>query len=80
MDSILLHSKNNRQIEMSRFTFWKGFADAVVGVILVIKPELIYESKISKALARLSGLRLPNPYPSSEDAISSQHALVTMVR
>jgi hypothetical protein len=64
---------------MSSFTFWKGFADAAVGVILLVKPEIIYHSSVAKALNRLSGLRLPNPYPTSEDAISSQHAVAIMV-
>ncbi|KAF2647300.1 hypothetical protein K491DRAFT_723560 [Lophiostoma macrostomum CBS 122681] len=64
---------------MSRFTFWKGFADAAVGVILLTKPELIYHSSAAKALHRLSGLRLPNPYPVAEDALSSQHAVAIMV-
>lgn len=64
---------------MSRFTFWKGSADAVVGVILLIKPEIIYHSAVAKALNALSGLRLPNPYPTAEDAVSSQHAVAIMV-
>ncbi|KAF2013601.1 hypothetical protein BU24DRAFT_424599 [Aaosphaeria arxii CBS 175.79] len=64
---------------MSKFTFWKGFADAAVGVILLTKPELIYHSAVAKTLHRLSGLRLPNPHPTAEDAISSQHAVAIMV-
>jgi hypothetical protein len=64
---------------MSRFTFWKGFADAIVGVILLTKPEVIYHSVAAKALHRLSGLRLPNPWPTAEGEISSQHAVAIMV-
>jgi hypothetical protein len=65
---------------MSRFTFWKGFADAAVGVILLTKPEIIYHSAVAKALHHISGLRLPNPHPESADAISAQHAVAIMVR
>ncbi|KAH7391708.1 hypothetical protein BKA66DRAFT_458310 [Pyrenochaeta sp. MPI-SDFR-AT-0127] len=64
---------------MSTFTFWKGFADAAVGVILLTKPEIIYHSAVAKALNRLSGLRLPNPHPTSPGEISSQHAVAIMV-
>ncbi|KAH7063781.1 hypothetical protein BKA63DRAFT_181948 [Paraphoma chrysanthemicola] len=63
---------------MSNFTFYKGLADALVGVILLTKPELIYHSAVAKALHRASGLRLPNPYPEG-DAVSSQHAVAIMV-
>lgn len=64
---------------MSIFTFWKGFADAAVGVILLQKPEIIYHSVVAKALNRVSGLRLPNPHPTSPGEISSQHAVAIMV-
>ncbi|ORY11448.1 hypothetical protein BCR34DRAFT_565370 [Clohesyomyces aquaticus] len=64
---------------MSSFTFWKGFADAAVGVILLAKPEIIYHSAVAKALNRLSGLRLPNPYPTTEDGVSAQHAVAIIV-
>ena len=62
---------------MSYFTFWKGFADVAVGIILLTKPELVYHSVLAKALHKLSGLRIPSPYPVSEDAISSQHAVAS---
>jgi len=65
---------------MSAFTFWKGLADAAVGVILLTKPEIIYHSAVAKALHRFSGLRLPNPHPTSAGEISSQHAVAIMVR
>ena len=64
---------------MSNFTYWKGVADAAVGVILLTRPEIIYHSVIAKLLNRLSGLRLPNPYPTSEGEISSQHAVAIIV-
>ncbi|KAF2003540.1 hypothetical protein P154DRAFT_532277 [Amniculicola lignicola CBS 123094] len=64
---------------MSQFTFWKGFADAAVGVVLLTKPEIVYHSAVAKALHKLSGLRLPNPHPASEDAVSAQHAVAIMV-
>lgn len=64
---------------MSTFTFWKGFADAAVGVILLVKPEVIYHSAVAKALHRLSGLRLPNPHPIAPGEVSSQHAVTIMV-
>lgn len=64
---------------MSTFTFWKGFADAAVGVILLAKPEVIYHSAVAKAINRLSGLRLPNPFPTAPGEISSQHAVAIMV-
>ncbi|KAH7076157.1 hypothetical protein FB567DRAFT_535585 [Paraphoma chrysanthemicola] len=63
---------------MSKFTFYKGLADALVGVVLLIKPEIIYHSAVARALHRVSGLRLPNPYPEG-DAVSSQHAVAIMV-
>jgi hypothetical protein len=64
---------------MSRFTFWKGFADAVTGVILLTKPEIIYHSFVAKGLHRISGLRVPSPYPESADGRSAQHAVAIMV-
>ncbi|OAL53419.1 hypothetical protein IQ07DRAFT_641807 [Pyrenochaeta sp. DS3sAY3a] len=64
---------------MSTFTFWKGAADAAVGVILLAKPEIIYHSFAAKALSRLSGLRLPNPYPTAAGEVSAQHAVAIMV-
>lgn len=66
--------------KMSRFVFWKGAADAAIGIILLAKPEIIYHSVAAKALSQLSGLRLPNPCPTAEDAISSQHAVAIMAR
>ena len=65
---------------MTTFTYWKGIADAATGVILLLKPEIIYHSFIAKFLNRISGLRLPNPYPKAEGEISSQHAVAIMVR
>jgi hypothetical protein len=62
------------------FMFWKGFADAAVGVILLMKPKIIYHSAVAKALHRFSGLRLPNPHPTSPGEISSQHAVAILVR
>lgn len=64
---------------MSSFTYWKGVADAAVGVILLTKPELIYESTLAKFSSQASGLRLPNPHPTAEGEISSQHAVAIMV-
>ena len=64
---------------MSRLAFWKGLADAATGVILLLKPEIIYHSAVAKALHQLSGLRLPNPYPVAEGERSSQHAVAIMV-
>jgi len=64
---------------MSRFTFWKGFADVVSGVILLTKPEIIYHSFVAKGLHRVSGLRMPNPYPESADGRSAQHVVAIMV-
>ncbi|KAH6906407.1 hypothetical protein BKA70DRAFT_1287453 [Coprinopsis sp. MPI-PUGE-AT-0042] len=64
---------------MSTFTFWKGFGDAAVGIILLTKPEIIYHSALARALNRLSGLRLPNPHPTVPGEISSQHAVAIMV-
>jgi hypothetical protein len=63
---------------MSRFVFWKGAADTAVGVILLTKPELIYHSRLSLALSRLSGLRPANAHPSNEDAISAQTGIALM--
>lgn len=65
---------------MSTFTFWKGFADAAVGVALLVKPEIIYHSAVSKALSQVSGLRLPNAYPTAPGEVSSQHAVAIMVK
>lgn len=65
---------------MTTFTYWKGIADAVTGVILLTKPEIIYHSVVAKFMSRVSGLRLPNPYPTAEGEISSQHAVAIMVR
>lgn len=64
---------------MSTFTFWKGFADAAVGTLLLTKPEIIYHSAVAQALHRLSGLRLPNPHPTAPGEVSSQHAVAIMV-
>ena len=64
---------------MSRFVFWKGIADAVTGVILLTKPEVIYHSGLNRELSRLSGLRTANPHPSNTDAISAQTSLALMV-
>ncbi|KAF2245553.1 hypothetical protein BU26DRAFT_521978 [Trematosphaeria pertusa] len=64
---------------MSRFTFYKGLADSLVGVILLAKPELIYDSAVARWLHGISGLRLPNPYPDSLDTVSAQHAVAIMV-
>jgi hypothetical protein len=65
---------------MATFTFWKGVADTVVGIILLTKPEIIYHSAVAKLLNRVSGLRLPNPHPTAEGEISSQHAVAIMAR
>lgn len=64
---------------MSAFAYWKGVADAAVGIILLTKPEIIYHSVVARTLNRISGLRLPNPYPTAEGEISSQHAVAIMV-
>lgn len=64
---------------MSTFAYWKGIADAAVGVILLTKPEIIYHSVVARSLNRISGLRLPNPYPTAQGEISSQHAVAIMV-
>lgn len=64
---------------MATFTYWKGVADAASGIILLTKPELIYHSVVAKFLNRISGLRLPNPHPTAEGEISSQHAVAIMV-
>ncbi|KAJ8117975.1 hypothetical protein OPT61_g951 [Boeremia exigua] len=68
-----------RKGAMTTFTFWKGVADAATGIILLTKPEMIYHSSVAKILNRLSGLRLPNPHPTAEGEVSSQHAIAIMV-
>ncbi|KAF2624429.1 hypothetical protein BU25DRAFT_413654 [Macroventuria anomochaeta] len=64
---------------MTTFAYWKGVADAATGVILLTKPEIIYHSSVAKFLNRISGLRLPNPYPTANGEISAQHAVAIMV-
>ncbi|KAF1924389.1 uncharacterized protein M421DRAFT_424839 [Didymella exigua CBS 183.55] len=64
---------------MTTLTYWKGIADAATGVILLTKPEIIYHSAVAKFLKKVSGLRLPNPHPTAEGEISSQHAVAIMV-
>ncbi|KAH7379427.1 hypothetical protein DE146DRAFT_318221 [Phaeosphaeria sp. MPI-PUGE-AT-0046c] len=64
---------------MSTFTFLKGLADSVVGIILLTKPAIIYHSAVARFLHERSGLRLPNPDPSSLETLSAQHAVAIMV-
>ncbi|OAK96991.1 hypothetical protein IQ06DRAFT_296217 [Phaeosphaeriaceae sp. SRC1lsM3a] len=64
---------------MSTFTFLKGLADSVVGIILLTKPAIIYHSAVARFLHERSGLRLPNPNPSSLETLGAQHAVAIMV-
>ncbi|KAF6751522.1 hypothetical protein DFP72DRAFT_1172188 [Ephemerocybe angulata] len=53
----------------------KGLADIGVGVILALKPEIIYESNATKALGRLTGFGLS----SAKTAPGFNHAIACMV-
>lgn len=64
---------------MSTFTFLKGLADSVVGIILLTKPAIIYHSAVARFLHERSGLRLPNPNPNSLETLGAQHAVAIMV-
>jgi hypothetical protein len=64
---------------MTTITYWKGVADVATGVVPLKKPETIYHSVVAKFLNQISGLRLPNAYPTAEGEVSLQHAVAIMV-
>ncbi|KAJ3520817.1 hypothetical protein NMY22_g9049 [Coprinellus aureogranulatus] len=55
--------------------FLKGLADIVVGLIVMVKPRVIYESTTAKALHNWTGL----PLTSAATAPNFNHAIACMV-
>ncbi|THU86180.1 hypothetical protein K435DRAFT_842985 [Dendrothele bispora CBS 962.96] len=53
---------------------YKGYADVLVGVILVFKPSLIYESGLARLWGGLTGLRLSD----ASTAPGFNHSLACM--